>query len=171
MNSRYTFAASLMSIMMIAANSIFLASQTATPASQSNMIAISIAVKKDTFPVGENPMVVFIVRNISSRDVPFPTAQYNYRVHAEGEKGEPPLTMFHRHQRGTYLPGDSGAVRDGGVTLDIAPGTSQSRTFDLSKYYDFSVPGQYTVYIEYLDESGTWLRTNTVHFEIQARAQ
>lgn len=164
MNSRHVFALSL--IGAVTASCISFASQTAIPANQSSTIYTSLAITNDTVPIGKSPQVIFTVKNISASDVSFPTAQYNYRVHVEGKEGEPPLTKFHRHQRGIYLPGDTGAVREGGVTLDIAPGASQSRTFDLSRYYEFSVPGKYTAYVEYLDESGKWLRTNTVQFEI-----
>ena len=133
---------------------------------QSATVTISIKVDKKSYFKGEIPIASLIVTNKSSADESFPTAQYNYRIHIDGTGGEPPLTQTHRHMRGIYMPGETNSLRDGGVTLDIPPGKSQSRSFDLGKYYDLSAPGKYKLYIEYLDGTGKWLRTKTLTFEI-----
>jgi hypothetical protein len=52
-----------------------------------------------------------------------------------------------------------------------APGESAIKNFDLTVYYDLSVPGKYSVYLDVRDASGTWLRTNTLQFEVQPSSQ
>jgi hypothetical protein len=148
-----------------------LVGQSAGSGSGSPAIEVSLAVKKSLVIVGEKEVAVITVKNISSKDVSFPTYADNYRVHVKAEKGEPPLTQFHRHQRGVFLPGDNPMPMGGGVTLVILPGASDSKDFDLSNYYDLSTPGKYTIYMEYRDESEKWVRTNTVNFEIVAPPQ
>jgi hypothetical protein len=91
----------------------------------------------------------------------------DYRVHVEGEKGEPPKTPFHRMIRGEFQPGDRD-LAGSGLIDDIPPGKSLVHKFNLTFLYNLGVPGKYTVYIEVQDKlSGTWLRTNTVQFTIQ----
>ena len=171
MNCCKAFIAFQISILLAGLASSPLAGQKAGPDSSSLTVEVSLSVKKALIAVGEKEVATITVKNISSQDVPFPTDRDNYRVHIKGEKGEPPLTVRHRHQRGVYLPGDPGDLLGGGVIVAIEPGASQTREFDLSNYYDLGTPGQYTAYMEYQDESGKWLRTNTVHFDIQATAQ
>ena len=68
---------------------------------------------------------------------------------------------------GEFLPGES-ELRGGGVTLEIEPGKSDTMDFDLNKYYKLQEAGDYRVYIECDDEAGTWVRSNTVSFELKA---
>jgi hypothetical protein len=157
-----------MSILLLKIGIPQLVAQNAGQESRSPAIEVSLAMKKTVYVPGEKQVAVITVKNISSQDVPFPTSLYNYRVYVSGEKGEPPVTLLQRHKRGVFFPGDNGALADGGVTVAISPGTSQSKEFDLADYYNLSAPGKYTAYIEYREESGKWLRTNTVEFENQA---
>jgi len=163
---------------LIATASTSLYSQTASPPIQVPSIAVSIALERDHVPVGKKPQVVLTIRNISKQEICFSTASNLYRIHVDGEGGEPPKTEMHRHSLGDFRPGDGPALDDGPVVCsDIAPGASAFRIHDLSAYYDLSVPGKYTVYLEILDEPqgpsgpGVWLRTNTAQFEVQASAQ
>jgi len=95
----------------------------------------------------------------------------DYRIHVEGEKGEPPKTSYHRSIRGEFQPGDKNLV-GGGVIDSVPPGGSEVRKYDLTKFYDLTVSDKFVAYIEVRDESsGTWLRTNTVQFTMQAPAQ
>ncbi len=71
----------------------------------------------------------------------------DYRVHLEGEKGEPPKTSFHRRLRGEFQPGERDLAY-GGVIDSISPGASEVSKFDLASFYDLKDPGKYAVYIE-----------------------
>lgn len=159
------------SLLLIGFGSSPSSGQKISPGSRSPKVSVSLSLTNGVIAVGEKEAAVITVKNVSSQEVSFSTSRYNFRVHVNGGKGEPPMTMMHRHQRGIYHPGDTGALADGGVTLAIAPGASQSKEFDVTKYYDLGMPGKYAIYMEYRDESGEWLRTNTVTFKIQAPTQ
>jgi hypothetical protein len=153
------------------ARGVPLDAQTKTPASQSASISVSLSFKRMSLrdpPPDPRPWAIVTVKNIGNRNVALRTDMSDYRVHVEGEKGEAPKTSFHRSIRGEFQPGDT-ALAGGGVVDDIPPGESDVHKFDLTKFYDLKVSGKYTVYVEVQDElSGTWLRTNTVQFTMQA---
>ena len=142
-------------------------SQPSAPSNHSLKTRISVVLKNASLKVGERPLVVFTMTNTGSQTIGLPIARFWYTVHVRSTHGEPTLTMMHRHQRGDYRPGDTTEGEGGGVTLGVEPGKSEFLVFDLSHYYDLSVPGSYCVYIEYLDYSGTILRSNTAQFEIK----
>ncbi len=84
--------------------------------------------------------------------------------------GEPPKTLWHRRLLGE--PGLEPLEETvPAFPRDILPGRSADRTFLLSAFYDLGIPGKYTIYLEVREESGTWLRTNTATFEMQAPHQ
>ncbi len=167
-------ALSVTAVLMFAANCIFLDAQAALPASQSASITVSITLEKDIVPVGQKPVAILTIRNISHHVVGFSPASELCRVHVEGKDGEPAKTEWNRHLHGDYRPGDGPYLVDGPVvTMEVAPGSSDFRKYNLSDYYDLSAPGKYSVYIEFYDPSGPpngsglWLRTKTAHFEIR----
>ena len=164
--------------MIIGITNVPLHAQSAAPLSQAPSVAVSIALEKDHVLLGKKPRVVVTIKNISQQEICFSTSSSLYRVHVEGEGGEPPKTEMHRHSQGDFRPGDGPDLDEGPVVCsDIAPGASGRRIYDLATFYDLSVPGKYTVYLEIRDEPkgpagpGVWLRTNTAQFEVQAPAQ
>ncbi|MDR3734874.1 MAG: hypothetical protein P4L10_04975 [Acidobacteriaceae bacterium] len=165
-------------IMLIAANYPSLNAQVASPTSQSASITVSLALEKNHVPVGQKPMAVVIIKNISHQEIGFSTASDLYRIHVEGHDGEPPKTEYNRHRHGDFRPGDGPDLVDGPViSRSIAPGSLDHQTYDLTVFYDLSKPGKYSVYIEIYDPlspqdgSGIWLRTNTAQFAIEASTQ
>jgi hypothetical protein len=161
-------------IVMVAANCICLEAQAVSKASQSPSITVSIAMENSLVLMGKKPVAILTIKNISHQVVGFSPASDLCRVHVEGKDGEPARTEWNRHLRGDYRPGDGPYLVDGPVvTTEVAPGSSDFRKYDLSDYYDLSVPGKYSIYIEFYDPlgppdlSGLWLRTRTEHFEIQ----
>jgi hypothetical protein len=148
-----------------------LRAQTESSRSQSSTLAVSVALEKEKVPAGEAPRAVLTIKNLSDHSVSMRTDMLNYRVRVEGQAGEMPTTLYHRQVSGRMLPGER-PLAGGGVVLGIAPGDSDTRSFDLTRYYDLKVPGRYSVRIDVLDEaSGEWLRTNTAQFEVEASAQ
>jgi hypothetical protein len=103
--------------------------------------------------------------NLSNRDIHLRTDMVNYRIYVEGGKGEAPKTSYHRRLRGEFQPGET-ELAGGGVVLSVSPGESNFSKYDLTNFYDLSIPGKYSVYLEARDESGVRLRTNTLQFEI-----
>jgi hypothetical protein len=159
-------------VLCIPAITLIASAQTAPPPAQGPSIAVSLELLKTHIPAGQKPTAILTIENISHSSS-FSTASSFYRVHIEGKDGGPPETEWQRHRRGDFRPGDGPDLVDGPVVdRNIAPGTSAITTFDLTAFYDLSAPGEYTVYMEYLDapngpsKPGVWLRTNTVRFEI-----
>jgi hypothetical protein len=146
--------------------------RSATLAGRSATMVLSLAVPKENISEGQTPWVFLTVKNLSQDGMPFPQD----RVHVEGEKGEPPTTLFQRQLTHKLLPGEQ-EVRDTGYGPFIEPGASFTRKYDLTKLYDLSSPGKYSVYVDVLDHSasknnaGVWVRSNTAKFEITPSAQ
>ena len=153
--------------------------QSAPAASQPDSVSIHISLSKSSYAIGEKPIGVLAIKNVSSNEVMYPNDLYHVRVHVTKKDAEPPKTELHRHLLGDFRPGDSNIGLRGGsvVARSIAPGSVDSLKFDLSAFYDLSNSGDYSVYLEIYDPagpqdgSGHWLRTNTAHFEIQSPAQ
>ena len=150
----------------------------AAQAKQPDSVSIHISLQKSSYVIGEKPIAVMTIKNISSNAIWFSTASHLYRVHITNKDGEPSKTELHRHQLGDFRPGDGPGLLSGPVAgRDIAPGAVDAQKYDLAAYYDLSKPGDYSVYLEIYDPagpkdgSGHWLRTNTVKFEMQAPSQ
>jgi hypothetical protein len=163
----------------LASSSIPLVAQTTPAANQSDSIAISIALDKDHLSIGQVPIALVTIKNISELEVQDVCVPENpYRVHVEGKDGEPSKTEYYRHMLGDFRPGD-GPDQSGGSGIGcrrITAGSSITIKYDLTAFYDLSMPGKYSVYIEICDPSGPkdssrLLRTKTAYFEIEAPAQ
>ena len=152
--------------------------QSASTASQAGSVSIHMSLQKSSYVIGEKPIAVMTMKNISSEAIWFSTALDLSRIHVTSKDGEPPKTELHRHLLGDFRPGDGPDLTSGPVVgRAIAPGTVDSQSYDLTHFYDLSKPGNYSVYLEIYDPagpkdgSGHWLRTNTVNFKIQAPVQ
>ena len=148
--------------------------QSAAEANQQDSVLIHISLQKSNYTIGEKPIAVMTVNNLSANEIWFSTASYLYRIHVTTTTGEPPKTEFYRHLLGDFRAGDGpGVLSNGGSGWSIAPGSAgESLKYDLAAFYDLSKPGDYSVYLEMYDPagpkdgSGHWLRTNTARFEI-----
>jgi len=157
--------------------STYLVAQSAPAASQADSVSIHASLQKSSYAIGEKPIAVLTMENVSSEPVWFPNDLYWERVHVTSKDGEPPKTELHRHLLGDFRPGDGPMLDSGPVAgRSIAPGSLDSQKYDLTGFYDLSQPGDYSVYLEIYDPagpkdgSGRWLRTNTAHFIVQAAA-
>ncbi|WP_142988266.1 hypothetical protein [Granulicella rosea] len=166
-------ALSMTAIALFAPQSMFMHAQAASVAHQAPLVAIRLAIEKDHIPIGQKPRVFLTFKNSSHQQISWSIASHLFRVHVEDKDSELPKTEWHRHLYGDYRSGDGPTLVDGpNYGIDIAPESSNDRMYDLTKFYNFSVPGRYTVYMEVYDQSGPqdgsgkWLRTNTVQFEL-----
>lgn len=156
-----------------------LGAQSAPTTSQTEWVSIHLSLQQRSYAIGEKPIAILTIKNISSNEVLFPNDFYHVRIHVTGKDGEPPKTELHRHILGDFRPGDSNVGLEGGsvVALSIASGSEGKKYYNLTHFYDLSAPGDYSVYIEIYDPSGPkdgsghWLRTNTAKFEILAPAK
>ncbi len=144
--------------------SAFLNCQNPAAGTKPVSVAVSIELKQESFRAGEKPWVILSEKNVSSQMI-FEGNDFKYRIYVEGPAGPPHKTDYYRQILGE--PGMPPLMGGGALPLDgTAPGKSIVKNFDLTAYYDLSVVGKYSVYLEVRDESGQWLRSNTVQFEI-----
>ena len=178
MRAFQTFALRSATVAVIAASCALLNGQDSSPTVKSDLIAVNIKMKQESVPADQHPWVLLTSKNISKHNL-FPGFCHDSRVHLEGEKGEPPLTYRHRQLR--REPGVPALAAGGPPNFPlnipgekpyegIPPGGVDVEIFDLTVLYNLA-PGKYTVYLDVQDQAGVWLRTNTVHFEIQQPAQ
>jgi hypothetical protein len=158
----------LVAVLVVLTSGIRLSAQLGASTSQADSIAVSIALDKDHFPVGQSPLVILKMNNLTDQDL------YLHgdwlQLHIEGENGEPPTTLRQRMATGKLLPGEA-RLRDDEYSQEvISSGGSRTQTIYAKYLYDLSVLGRYTVYVDVKDPlSGRWLRTKTEKFEIQAQ--
>lgn len=143
--------------------------QQVIPAHKSNTLYLTVAMEKQTLPVGQPPRVVLTIKNLTDHSIPVPgdgCGAYT-RVWVQGERGEPPTTLRERHDTGRLPPGEADLPCTLNASEPLVPGESTTRTFMLEYLYDLRVPGKYTAYLEVPSPEG-WLRTDTVTFQIVA---
>jgi hypothetical protein len=152
--------------------------QPAPAANQPDSVSIHILMQKSSYVIGDKPIAVMTISNISSNPIWFSIVSWHYRVHITNKNSEPPKTEFYRHILGDVRPGDGPMLMSGGIGgWPIAPGSTGSQSYDLSAFYDLSTPGDYSVYLEIYDPSGPqdgsghWLRTNPAQFKVQTSTQ
>jgi hypothetical protein len=106
-------------------------------ASQTDSVSIHVSLSKSSYTIGEKPIAVLAIKNISSKTIWFSNNPYLERVHVAMKDGESPKTELHPHLLGDFRPGD-GPVLDSGPVAgrDIAPGTLDSQKYDLTYFYD-----------------------------------
>jgi hypothetical protein len=141
---------------------------------RSPYIAVSIALPQKQIPADQKPSVVLTVELLGGN---LTTLFPETRVHVEGEAGEPPTTLYQRQLTHTFRPGERELRPDdfqriiGPAASEDGPKFSADVTYDLSRLYDLSKPGKYTVYIEAFDQTASkrnrvWVRSQTAQFEI-----
>ena len=165
-------ASRLMLVLLVtsAASQSQMPTQAAKAVSTPPAITVSLTLAKSPVPVGQQDYLTLSLKNISQQEIPLQTDYRDYRIHISNGQTEAPKTAYHRQILGEGLPGEE-PLMGGGVTLSILPGAVGIRRYDIFKFFNLSVPGVYTVYMDVQDEiSGQWLKTNTVQFEVQAPA-
>lgn len=164
-------------MVVIASVPIPLGAQSAPAANRADSVSIDISLQKSSYFIGEKPIAVMTIKNISSNEICFSTASHLYRVHVMRKESEPPKTELHRHILGDFRSGDGPGLRADSICRDIASGSMDAQKYDLAAFYDLSKPGDYSVHLEIYDPagpqdgSGHWLRTNTVKFKVLAPTQ
>jgi hypothetical protein len=86
--------------------------------------------EKELVAIGQSPVAILTVKNLSKHEAVIHGTMY--RVHAEGETGEPPTTQVQRQITGRLRPGEAALRGDEYVVWEIEPGKSGFRKFLLS---------------------------------------
>ena len=149
---------------------IRLVGQEVIPAHKSNVFYLTIAMEKKQVRVGESPMVLLTIKNLTDGliRVPGDGCTQGAKVWVQGENGEPPTTLRERDDTGRLLPGEAGLQCTVVANMrPLDPGESTTRKFLLKYLYDLQVAGKYTVYLE-VPSPEAWLRTDTETFQIVA---
>jgi hypothetical protein len=162
----------LAAIAVFAANCISLDAQRASSAQQSDPIAVSIAIEREHVQAGQSPKVLLTIKNLTDRPLQV-IACLPIKIYLQGEKGEPPTTRLKRDFTGRLLPGEAPLMCNDMAATVIDPRGSYIESAQIKDFYDLSLLGKYTVYVEVPSRQMNdivWLRTNTAEFEILASA-
>jgi hypothetical protein len=169
----HKFALRLAVIALIAVQGIAADAQISPPTNRSGSMVLNFRLDKDRLPVGQSPVAILIVDNLT--DGYLKINDGGYRIHVDWKGGEAPTSMWQRCRKGAPHPGDTCPPVTITLNVDVAgpwlifSGMSDFRKIQLGYLYDLSAPGVYSVYAEVLDSSSQrWLRTQTIQFEIQA---
>jgi RNA polymerase sigma factor (sigma-70 family) len=133
-----------------------------------------VTLAKNTFDVGEAVLVKYVVKNVSREEQTLWHSGFwpNHQVVVRDAAGkEPPLTEFGGRCRKAFSPGGE---RWKNVAVKVALGAEDAayEQYDLTKLYDLSRPGRYTVEYVYEEKQGGWegrLPSNQAAFEIAAK--
>lgn len=168
------------SIVMFAATS-FLRPQALSRTTSNSPYVLIITPEKNHIVGREKRIAILEVAStadpttVADREIMLGCPPSLYRVHIEKEGvGEPPKTEYYRHILGDFRKGDGPDQSSGSCfAIPLRAGSKVRLSYDLSAYYDLTKPGSYLLYIEFFDEhrrnkGGSWIRSNTAHFDIQA---
>jgi hypothetical protein len=152
----------VMMMMLVAA--VACSAQTAAETNKAALMGVTLRMQKKEFSSVKDAEALLYADNLSDHVLMmrFDT----FRIHLEGEKGEPERT-----ERYHSLLGDPG-YPPLMVTLNVStaemvlPGQYYTQSFPLRSYFVSLPPGHYSMYMEVPDADGVWLRTNTEEFTV-----
>jgi hypothetical protein len=143
------------------------APQQATP---SPPLSLEIAMLQDTVPAGTPTKVRVTTKNISAFDLEVETG-VAYMAYVNDDSGHtPPDTVLGHTYRYHYQnsPDKAFYMETGIGSVALKPGETRTDTVDLSKLFDFSQPGKYTVRLRRMYRAS--ITSNTVSFTITPAA-
>jgi hypothetical protein len=119
----------------IASCPIPLGAQSAPAANQPDSVWIHISLQKSSYAIGEKPIAVLAIKDVSSEPIWFSNNRYLERIHVTRKDGEPPKTELYRHILGDFRPGDGPGLLSGPVVgRSIAPGSLDSQKYDWLRF-------------------------------------
>jgi RNA polymerase sigma factor (sigma-70 family) len=135
-----------------------------------------VTLAKGKFEVGEVVPVKYVVKNVSKEEQTLWSCGFwpNHLILVHDAAGkEPPLTEFGQQRRKAFAPDGE---RDKNVAVKVPAGGEAAayEQYDLTKLYDLSKPGGYTVQYVYEEKQGGWegrLPSNEAAFEILPRGK
>jgi RNA polymerase sigma factor (sigma-70 family) len=133
-----------------------------------------VSLAKRKFAAGEPIEVKYVVKNVSKEEQTLWHSGFwaNHQVLVNDADGkEPPLTEFGEERRKAFSPG---GVRKKNSPVEVPAGGEDAayEKYDLTKLFDLSKPGRYTVRYVYEEKQGGWegrLPSNEAAFEVTAK--
>jgi RNA polymerase sigma factor (sigma-70 family) len=134
-----------------------------------------VTLARPKFAVEEAIEVKYVVKNVSTEVQTLWHSGFwaNHLVLVKDAAGnEPPLTESGKERRRAFSPGGE---RTKNVPVKVPPGGEDAayEPYDLTRLYDLSRPGRYTVQYVYEEKQGGWegrLPSNEAAFEVTAKA-
>jgi len=138
-----------------------------------NGLRSMITLAKVKFSVGEPIDVKYVVKNVSSSEQTIWHSGFwpNHMIIVKMTNGkEPPLTDFGREGRAAFAPR---GARTKNFALTLSPDAEDATqgAFDLTRIFDLSDPGLYTLQYVYEERQGGWegrLPSNVLTFRVVA---
>ena len=130
-----------------------------------------VSLAKEKFPAGEPIAVRYVVKNVSQEEQTLWDSGFwpNHLIIVHDAAGkEPPLTAFGLQCRQAFSPGGERG-KNARVKVPAGGEDATYERYDLTKLYDLSMPGRYTVQYVYEEKQGGWegrLPSNEVAFEV-----
>ncbi len=141
-----------------------------------NGLRAKVTLDRDRYEVGQAIVATYVVRNVSKEEQTVWHSGFwaNHEVIVHDDAGkEPAPTEYGKECRRSFSPG---GVRKKNTPVPIAPGDEDAayEKYDLTKLYDLSRPGRYTVRYVYEEKLGGWegrLPSNEAAFEVVAKGE
>jgi RNA polymerase sigma factor (sigma-70 family) len=135
-----------------------------------------VSLAEEQFEAGEAVPVKYVVKNVSKEEQTLWHSGFwpNHLIAVKDADGkEAPLTDFGRQCRKAFAPGGD---RWKNVSVKVPPGGQDAayEPYDLTKLFDLSRPGRYTVQYVYEEKQGGWggrLPSNQAAFQVIAKAE
>jgi uncharacterized protein (TIGR03067 family) len=130
-----------------------------------------VSFAKEKFPAGEPIAVKYVVTNVSQQEQTLWHSGFwpNHLIIVHDAAGmDAPLTAFGRQCRQAFSPGGERG-KNAPVRVPAGGEDAAYEKYDLTKLYDLSMPGRYTVQYVYEEKQGGWvgkLPSNEAAFEV-----
>lgn len=163
----------LIALMLVASCGFGQTTATQKPSSTSPAISISVVPPSDPVHLGSPILLKVTVKNISGRLIGWESAHQDtayqaFNVSLEQKNRKVETTRFHRKMKNEQRPDDPPEVKNTDTTLfQFEPGESLTFTIDVTKLYQITEPGTYTLDVSRFDDtSKTTVHAKPVTLEI-----
>ncbi|MFC5864285.1 hypothetical protein ACFPT7_18410 [Acidicapsa dinghuensis] len=135
---------------------------------RSKWTKVTLRMQQKQVAAGTGPVALLYTDNVSDHLLSMGLGAY--RIHLEGENGEPPRTEWYHRLLGDpgYAPLMTTLNVSSGVL--VAPENTYCWSFLLGAFYEALPPGKYSLYLEVEDpatgSARAWLRTNSEEFTV-----
>jgi RNA polymerase sigma-70 factor (ECF subfamily) len=136
-----------------------------------------VSLARDKFEVGELILAAYVVKNVSNVEQTLWHSGFwpNHLIIIKDADGkEPPLTEHGKECRRVFSPGGERLRKNVAVKVPAGGEDAAYEKCDLTKLYDLSRPGRYTVQYVYEEKQGGWegrLPSNEAAFEVVAHKE